>query len=166
MSCTNCGPECSMYAEEFGNPNEETFYSCRGRDFHPNALEHFYHPKNMNFDEDGNQHLKETDENVYYGTFGEFSKCGDQVEVWVKLSDDKSTFDEITWCSTGCAGSISAASYASELLKGTLVKDFNIMDMMKNIRDNLHLMNGKEHCASYPLLAIKDSLKKANIEVQ
>lgn len=166
MSCTDCGPSCQLYATEFGDVSEEKFYSCRGRDFHPNALDHFYHPKNSNFDENGNQLLKEDNINIFYGTFGEFSKCGDQVEVWIKLTENHSKFEEITWCSTGCAGSISSASFASELLKGTLIKDFNIMDMMKKIRDNLHLMNGKEHCASYPLLAIKDSLKKANIEVQ
>lgn len=166
MTCSNCGPSCEMYAEEFGNVNEEKFYSCRGRDFHPNAMEHFRNPRNSNFDDEGNQILNEKDPNVYYGTFGEFSKCGDEVEIWIKLSEDKSTFEDIRWCTSGCAGAISSASYTSELLKGTKVSDFNIQTMMQSIRDHLHLMNGKEHCAAYPLLSIKACLENAGIEVK
>lgn len=166
MACANCSPDCPVYDIEHNQNEDNTFYTCRGRDFHPNALEHFRHPRNMNYDEEGNQKLKEGDPNVYHGTFGEFSKCGDEVEIWIKLSEDKSTFEDLTFCTSGCAGAISAGSYSTELLKGTKVSDFNIQTMMQNIRNHLHLMNGKEHCAAYPLLSIKACLENAGIEVK
>jgi len=114
-----------------------------------------------NTDENFNQIYKDEDENILYGSYGSLTQCGDQTDIYIKLNND--IIEDIKFECSGCYGALSSSIYLCKLLKGTLVKDFNIPALSEKIMTNLELPENKKHCGIYPVLATKDALNKGSI---
>lgn len=133
-------------------------YTGHGLDYPPVMLKYARDFSNCNVDSDGKNVLSEDDTDVFVGQFGEFSKCGDTVKIFVKINDG--VVVRATWLATGCYGSIASASYFCEKAVSLSVKDINVSDLRKQMYETLTPPKIKEHCVSYPLMAFQNALEK------
>ncbi len=87
--------------------NEETYCSADGNGwiYSPIVREHFFHPSNILFDEEGYQ----ADGIGQVGS----PECGDAMIVWIRVNKDTGTIAECKWRTFGCASAIAAASMMS-----------------------------------------------------
>ena len=76
--------------------------------------------------------------------------CGDIMKVYLKINDDN-TIEDVRYEITGCAGAISAAMAAVELVKGKTVEqalkinDGDVFNALVNIPEKKH------HCIQLPV---------------
>ena len=97
-------------------------------------------------------------EKKYMGHFADadqvtekIGSCGDTMRVYLKI-DDNNTIEDVRYEITGCAGAISAAMAAVDLVKGKTVDealemtDGDVFKVLKNIPEKKH------HCIQ---LAVK-----------
>ena len=101
--------------------------------------DHFMNPRNVynseeEFQEDG------------MGTVGNV-KCGDQMEMMIKVNPRKNTIEDCRWRTYGCASAIASTSMLSEVIKGkTLDEAWNISP--KDVAASLGgLPENKIHCS-------------------
>jgi len=165
LDCNTCGPE-QFQSVHGGKTENITSNRGHGISYSQKVKELVRSMVGCNTREDMTEIYKENDENVYTADFGTFSKCGDEVRVFLKLNKDKTIIEDYTWSCTGCYGSLSSSAYVYQKIIGMKVSDFNIQILSKEIMEELELPEIKKHCASYPLAAIKIALDKINKEVK
>lgn len=100
------------------------------------VLDHFMHPHNVG-------KMENPDAVATEGS----PACGDQVTVYLKVSEDKKTIEDVSFLSYGCASNIATASIITDLAKG------KTLDEAKQItwRDAMEALDGlppvKVHCS-------------------
>ena len=94
--------------------------------------------------------------------------CGDQCDIFLKLGDDKSTIEEITFDGQGCAVSIASASMTTLLLKGKTIKEaleFDKDELLEML--GIELSPNRLKCALLGLDTVKNGIRQhigANVE--
>jgi nitrogen fixation NifU-like protein len=100
--------------------------------------DHFTNPRNVLFD----------DESVFpadaRGQTGNI-KCGDQMLMLLKISDDVIT--DVRWKTYGCASAIASTSVLSEMIKGMNIKDAYIINPQNLVEKLGGLPDYKIHCS-------------------
>lgn len=157
-----CSAGCPLYSYE--NPQEEkelrkstglNSYSTLVR---KEAMNQDY----CNIDEEGNFVFNEGDKDIYFGDFGSLTTCGDEMQVWVKVSKDKDNdpyIEDLRYLCSGCYGALSSASVGARLIKGMKIKNLNVKDIHEKTQDYLHLPPIKEHCSTYFINATLKALE-------
>ena len=83
--------------------------------------------------------------------------CGDQMKMYIKVSDDKIT--DIRWKTYGCASAIASTSALSELAKGKTLDEALEIDA-KMIDDYLgNLPKHKFHCSVLGHDALREAIQ-------
>jgi len=111
---------------------------------------HFMRPKNFLKDK------KEIKDFNAYGKVGNM-KCGDVMELWLKIQKNKIT--EVRWRTFGCASAIASTSVMSEMIKGmTLNKALKLTagDIMGKLKG---LPAIKVHCSVLGDQALREAIK-------
>lgn len=152
---------CPLYVYEQPQQTvEKPKYTGHGISYNKNTLNEFRNPQNINWNDETNDYiLKEDNINIFKGSFGEFSTCGDQVDVWIKLSDDHTTIEDMKYLTTGCIGCITSCSKSSEYIKGVKISEFSVKELSDKVQEYLQLPEIKHHCSSYAGAAINLALK-------
>jgi len=125
---------------------DDWFYSKK-------VKEHFMTPKNFLKDE------KEVKDYNGYGKVGNM-KCGDMMELWIKIKDDK--IIGVKWRTFGCASAIASTSMMSEMLLEN--GGIKLMDALKITgKDIMERLGGlpaiKVHCSVLGDEALKEAIK-------
>ena len=84
--------------------------------------------------------------------------CGDEVEIQVKLKDDK--VDDIKFIGRGCAISVAAASLLTENIKGKLLNDINNLtreDMMELV--GIEVGPARVKCITCSLVSLREGIR-------
>lgn len=111
------------------------------------ALDHFLNPRNVGS-------IKDADA---YAKVGEPS-CGDFLEIFLKVNEEKETITDVRFKVFGCPGAIATSSIATELIKGKGVmyalslSDDDIIEALGGLPD------GKKHCSLLSVKALKTAL--------
>lgn len=103
--------------------------------------EHFMHPKYFLKD------IKEVKKFDGYGKVGNM-KCGDMMEMWIKIADDK--IKDVRWRTFGCASAIASTSMLGEMIteKGGMPLTKALKLTGKDIMDRLGGLPAiKVHCS-------------------
>ena len=120
-------------------------------------LEYYKHPKNR-------KRLENPDiQNHSYNPL-----CGDKCDIFIKLSDNKSTLEEITFDGEGCAISIASASMTTLLMKGKTLKEALELDKDELLEMlGIQLSPNRLKCALLGMDTIKNGIWKhlgSNVE--
>ncbi len=122
---------------------EDWFYTKEVR-------EHFLNPKNFLKNE------KEIKDFNAYGKVGNM-KCGDVMELWLKIKDDKIL--DARWRTFGCASAIASTSVMSEMIKGMTIRKALTLTA-KDIMDKLKGLPAiKVHCSVLGDEALREAIK-------
>ena len=118
-------------------------------------LEHFVNPRNV-----GDLSEEETDG---FGLVGD-PGCGDQMKLWISVSDDR--IERIAFKSFGCPGAIATSSALTTLAEGrTLEEARRITD-----DDVIELLGGipehKRHCSLLGVRALQAALEDRELRLQ
>ena len=84
--------------------------------------------------------------------------CGDEVEIQVKLKDDK--VDDVKFIGRGCAISVAAASLLTENIKGKLLNDINNLtreDMMELV--GIEVGPARVKCITCSLVSLREGIR-------
>jgi NifU-like protein len=122
---------------------ESWFYSEK-------VKEHFLKPKNFLKDK------KEVEGWNAYGKVGNM-KCGDIMELWLKINKNK--IQDVRWRTFGCASAIASTSAMSEMIKGITIKDalkISAKDIMNELGG---LPTIKVHCSVLGDEALREAIK-------
>lgn len=87
-------------------------------------LDHYKNPRNRGKIENPDAHA--FDSNPY---------CGDEVEITIKLDEEKKTIREIRFLGRGCALSQASASILSEMVKGKSIEEVKNMTKEDLLRE-------------------------------
>lgn len=149
--------ELKVVCKENKGKKEDWFYSDIVRN-------HFFKPKNF---------LKRKDEVKSYDGYGVTGdlKCGDRMDMWIKVDRKKDKIIGCKWQTFGCAGAIASTSMLSEMITekgGMKINDaLNIkpIDIIKRLGG---LPKIKYHCSVLGdralRAAINDYFKKSGQE--
>ena len=111
--------------------------------------DHFLNPRNF---------LMGSESNFKYDAMGLVGNpiCGDQMEMYIKVKDDK--IEDIRWKTYGCASAIASTSALSELAKGKTLDDA-LKISAKDIDNYLgNLPKHKFHCSILGHDALRDAI--------
>ncbi len=120
-------------------------------------LEYYKHPKNR-------KHI----DNADILNHSHNPLCGDKCDIFIKLSNDKSKLEEVTFDGEGCAISIASASMTTLLMKGKTLKEAleldknELLDML-----GIQLSPNRLKCALLGMDTIKNGIRKhlgSNVE--
>jgi len=103
--------------------------------------EHFMEPKNFL------KNIKDVKNFDGHGSVGN-TKCGDLMEMWIKIKNDK--IIDVKWKTFGCASAIASTSMLSEMLKekGGMTLEKALQINAKSILDRLGGLPAiKIHCS-------------------
>jgi nitrogen fixation NifU-like protein len=109
------------------------------------VMEHFMNPRNVGA----------IDNPDGYGKVGN-PVCGDLVEIFVKVKDNK--IDDIKFRSFGCSAAIAVSSVVTEMAKGKLLNEA-VKITRKDIADELELSAQKMHCSNLGADALQAAIK-------
>lgn len=87
--------------------------------------------------------------------------CGDQCDIFLKLADDGSTIEEITFDGEGCAVSVASASMTTLLLKGKTIKEaleFDKDELLEML--GIELSPNRLKCALLGLDTVKNGIRQ------
>ena len=113
------------------------------------VMDHFLHPRNL-----GN--LENADVEVIEGNL----KCGDQIQIQLKVNPETKIIEDIKFKSFGCASNIATASIITEMAKG------KSLEYAKNIKwkDVSEKVGGlpkiKEHCSILAVETLQKAIKE------
>lgn len=120
-------------------------------------LEYYKHPKNRRIIE--NPDIQNHSHNPL---------CGDKCDIFIKLSDNKSTIEEITFDGEGCAISIASASLTTLLMKGKTLKEALELDKDELLEMiGIKLSPNRLKCALLGMDTVKNGIRKhlgSNVE--
>jgi NifU-like protein involved in Fe-S cluster formation len=125
---------------------QDWFYSKK-------VKEHFFKPKNF---------LKDEKDIKNYNGHGKTGnvKCGDLMEMWIKVKNDKIV--DVKWKTFGCASAIASTSMLSEMLKekGGMQLEKALKLTGKDIIDKLEGLPAiKIHCSVLGDQALREAIK-------
>ncbi|MFH2059993.1 MAG: iron-sulfur cluster assembly scaffold protein [Pseudomonadota bacterium] len=89
--------------------------------------------------------------------------CGDTMKIYLKI-DDSNIIDDVRYEITGCAGAISAAMAAVELVKGRTIDDAlrltdgDVFTVLENIPEKKH------HCIQLAVKTLHKGIKEYKAE--
>lgn len=112
--------------------------------YNEKILEHFKHPHNVG----------EMENPDGYAEVGS-SECGDTMQMYIKVDDNKIT--DIKYKTYGCCAAIASSSIATDMAKGMTIEE--AVDMTKDdiVKELGGLPDKKVHCS----LLAEDALKAA-----
>lgn len=111
------------------------------------VLDHFSHPRNMGEMEDANG----------VGMVGN-AKCGDIMQMFLKVSDD-GVIEDVSFKTFGCGAAIATSSMATELVKGKKVEEALKLTNSAVVEALEGLPPQKIHCSVLAEEAIKAALE-------
>jgi nitrogen fixation NifU-like protein len=110
------------------------------------VMDHFLHPRNLG-------EIENADIQVIEGNL----KCGDQIQMQLKVNPKTKIIEDIKFKSFGCASNIATASAITEIAKGKTLEEAEKIKW-EDVSESLGgLPQIKEHCS---ILAV-ETLKKA-----
>ena len=112
--------------------------------------EHFLNPKNFLKDK------KEVKNFNAYGKVGN-TKCGDVMEIWLKIENKK--IKDVRWRTFGCASAIASTSVMSELIKGMTLEKANKLTATDITKKLQGLPAIKVHCSVLGDEALREAIK-------
>lgn len=136
--CDTCGVDHSVESANRGH----------GISYSPLAIQYAQSVEYLNKDRNYQYILKEDNNSVFVGEFGG-PACGDIVNLWVKVAEDKDTIIDARFLSTGCYGSLSSTSYGCEQIIGKKLSEIDTRTLPKEIMDTLELPKIKAHCSVF-----------------
>jgi nitrogen fixation NifU-like protein len=107
------------------------------------VVEHALNPRNVGDIED------------YSGLADYTGPCGDSMQIWLKVEDEKIT--DVSFMTDGCGTTIASGSMITELAKGKSLTDARNLDQKTVLKELGGLPEEKEHCA----LLAERTLKQA-----
>ena len=133
-----------MQTSKFDALNEEIVAEAR-KVYSARTIDHAMNPRNVGEMDDANG----------YGSA--LGHCGDSVEIWLKIEDDKVTRAQF-W-TDGCASTIASGSAATEVVTGQPI--FQVQNITQE--DVLEALDGlpeeHKHCAMLAADAVKGAIK-------
>ncbi len=109
------------------------------------VMDHFLHPRNLG-------EIENADVEVIKGNI----KCGDQIQMQLKVNPKTKIIDDIKFKSFGCASNIATASAITEIAKDKTLKEAKKIKW-KDVSEKLGgLPQIKEHCS---ILAVETLMK-------
>lgn len=142
MNCTGQCDTCNVdHSVESANRGHGISYS-------PLAIQYAQNTKYLNKDANFQYILIEDNDSVFMGEFGG-PACGDIVNLWVKVDNDKDTIIDSKFLSTGCYGSLSSTSYGCEQIIGKKLSELDTRALTKEIMETLQLPQIKAHCSVF-----------------
>ncbi len=111
------------------------------------VLDHFSHPRNMGEMEDANG----------MGMVGN-AKCGDIMQMFLKISDD-GIIEDVSFKTFGCGAAIATSSMATELIKGKSVGDALKLSNSAVVEALEGLPPQKIHCSVLAEEAVKAAIE-------
>ncbi len=111
---------------------------------------HFLKPKNF---------LKTKEEIKDFNAYGKTGnvKCGDVMEIWLKIKGKK--IIDVRWRTFGCASAIASTSVMSEMIKNKTIEEALEITARDIIRELNGLPSIKVHCSVLGDQALKEALK-------
>ncbi len=118
------------------------------------VLDHFQNPRNMGELEDANG----------VGMVGN-AKCGDIMEIFLKVNDDE-IIEDVSFKTFGCGAAIATSSMATELIKGKSIDEALKITNAAVVEALEGLPPAKIHCSVLAEEAIKKAIEdyRANHE--
>jgi nitrogen fixation NifU-like protein len=111
------------------------------------VMGHFLHPKNMG-------KMKNPDATGKAGN----PICGDQLELYIKVKDNK--IKEIKFRTLGCAAAIAVSSVLTEMAKGKTLDEAEKISGQDIVKELGGLPQVKFHCSLLAHEALRDAIKK------
>ena len=90
--------------------------------------------------------------------------CGDQVSFYLKINEETLKIDDVRFLSYGCASNIATASITSELVKGKSIEEAKKLNWKDIVSELDGLPNVKIHCSVLAMDALKNAIKKFEID--
>ena len=94
--------------------------------------------------------------------------CGDKCDIFIKLDENKSVLEQVTFDGEGCAISIASASMTTQLMKGKTLKEALELDKEELLEMlGIQLSPNRLKCALLGLDTIKNGIRKhlgSNVE--
>lgn len=102
--------------------------------------EHFFNPKNV---------LTRTPKKGEFNGYGRVGgmKCGDIMEVWLKINPKTDRIKEMKWKTFGCASAIASTSVLSEMAEGKTLKQALAIKPKDIVKELGGLPAFKVHCS-------------------
>lgn len=110
------------------------------------VFEHFSNPRNVGTMEDPDGYAKV-----------ESSACGDLMEMYIKVEDDR--IADIKYRTFGCAAAIASSSIASEMIKGKSLEEAEKMTDERIVEALGGLPDTKRHCSILAASALHKALE-------
>ncbi len=107
------------------------------------VLDHFEHPRNVG-ELQGADAEARTENPV----------CGDIMKLWVKLSADRVSIEDVRFRTRGCVASIAAGSCLTELIKGKSLTEAKAIRREQLVEELGGLPNASQHGAYLALDAL------------
>lgn len=111
------------------------------------VLDHFQNPRNMGELEDANG----------VGMVGN-AKCGDIMEIFLKVNDDE-IIEDVSFKTFGCGAAIATSSMATELIKGKSIDEALKITNAAVVEALEGLPPAKIHCSVLAEEAIKKAIE-------
>ncbi len=88
--------------------------------------------------------------------------CGDSIEVYVKLDEDRDVLLDLGWEGNGCVVSMASMSFLSAKVKGMRIDEINKLSVgdLKALLGVEEITPSREKCMMMGLLAIQKALKE------
>ena len=113
------------------------------QNFSEMAIEHALNPRNVGDIEE-------------YSSLANYTgPCGDSMQIWLKVEDDKIT--DVSFMTDGCGTTIASGSMITELARGKSLDDARKLDQKTVLEELGGLPEESEHCA----LLAERTLKQA-----
>jgi len=113
------------------------------------VMDHFLHPRNLG-------DIENADVKVIEGNI----KCGDQIQMQLKVNPETKVIEDIKFKSFGCASNIATASAITEMAKGETIEQAKNIKW-KNISEELGgLPQIKEHCSILAVETLQKAIKE------
>lgn len=113
------------------------------------TMNNFFNPKNFG-------KMKNPDAKGEVGN----AKCGDIMELEIKVEKKTKKIKEIKFRTFGCAAAIASTSILTQMAKGKTLEEAEKLTM-KDVKEKLQdLPKIKIHCSTMAIQALKDAIKK------
>lgn len=113
------------------------------------VMDHFLHPRNLG-------EIENADVNVIEGNI----KCGDQIQMQLKVNSDTKIIEDIKFKSFGCASNIATASAITEIAKGKTLKEAKEIKWKGVSKELGGLPQVKEHCSILAVETLQKAIKE------
>ena len=113
------------------------------------VMDHFLHPRNLG-------EIENADAKVIEGNL----RCGDQIQMQIKVNPETNVIEDIKFKSFGCASNIATASAVTELAKGKTIEEAKKIKW-KQVSDLLGGLPAiKNHCSVLAVETLHRAIKE------